>query len=123
MKESYPDWEVYKRDRCACVYCGFSGLNDFNAWRQLAIDHVIPLCRRGSNTHDNKVVACHRCNTLKGAWNPLGGDDMPPVIPEEFRLQLVARVKEYLGIGNSEEPKDFDQMMDELKDSNFKSAA
>ncbi len=123
MKESYPDWEVYKRDRCACVYCGFSGFNDFNSWRQLAIDHVIPVCRRGSDTPDNKVVSCHRCNTLKGVWNPLKGDDKPSVISEEYRLQLIARVKEYLAIDSSEEPKDFDQMMGELKDNHFKNAS
>jgi len=123
MKENWPDWEVYKRDRGTCVYCGFSGMNNFLAWRQLAIDHVIPVARGGSNTHDNKVVSCHRCNTLKGSWNPLEGDDKPSVVSEEYRLRLIPRVKKYLDIDNSEERKDFDQMMDELRNTNFKPAA
>jgi|SRR5579863_6258074 5-methylcytosine-specific restriction endonuclease McrA len=123
MKENWPDWNVYKLGGCTCVYCDFSGLNDFNSWRQLAIDHLIPVSRGGSNTPDNKVVSCHRCNTLKGSWNPLEGDEQPSVISEEYRFQLIARVKKYLRLEDSEERKDFDRMMDELKDGGFKTAA
>src|ERR1700740_1150479 len=93
MKQNWPDWDVYKRDCCTCVYCGFSGMNNFNAWRQLAIDHLIPTCRGGTNNHDNKVVACHRCNTLKGSYDPSDGWGPLP----------------------SEERKDFDLMMGELR--------
>lgn len=41
-----------------CVYCGEPGL---------CIDHVIPWSRRGPNDRSNKVLACNRCNSRKGA--------------------------------------------------------
>lgn len=41
-----------------CAYCGKAADT---------IDHIIPLCRGGSNAFDNLVPACRRCNTKKGA--------------------------------------------------------
>jgi len=116
MREDWPDWNVYTRDCCTCVYCGFSGLNNFLAWRQLAIDHLIPVSKGGADAHDNKVVACHRCNTLKGAFSPSNGE-RPTSISSDDRRRLIEIVKRYLDIENSEERKDFDRMMDELRDS------
>jgi hypothetical protein len=114
MKQNWPDWDVYERDCCTCVYCGFSGINNFNAWRQLAIDHLIPTCRGGTNNHDNKVVACHRCNTLKGSYDPSDGWGSLPV-PKDLKDQLILKVKTFLNIDGSEERKDFDLMMGELR--------
>jgi hypothetical protein len=33
-------------------------------------DHVIPLCRGGLDTRENKVIACLRCNSIKGDMMP-----------------------------------------------------
>jgi len=33
-------------------------------------DHRIPLCRGGTNAKENKVVACLRCNGIKGNMMP-----------------------------------------------------
>ena len=112
MKKNWPDWEVYKRDRCTCVYCGI-GAGKFHHWRQLAIDHLVPVCWGGSNEPDNKVVACHRCNTMKGSWDPSRGTK-PSYVSSELRNELIKRVKEYLNLDKSEERKDFDLMMGEL---------
>jgi len=70
-KKQWPDWEIYKRDRCRCVYCGFDGTIYAN-WRQLQIDHLVPRSADppGSNDRDNKVVSCAFCNLLKGAYDP-----------------------------------------------------
>lgn len=49
---------IYKRDRNTCQYCG--------ATSKLTIDHVIPRSKGGQDTWENLVVACSKCNTLKG---------------------------------------------------------
>jgi len=49
---------IYKRDGHKCQYCG--------ATRRLTIDHVIPRSKGGKDTWQNLVVACSKCNTLKG---------------------------------------------------------
>lgn len=111
MKESWPDWKLYVNGCCTCVYCGFGGIDNFHAWRQLAIDHLIPVSCGGQDTLENKVVSCHRCNTLKGSWNPVKDSDGPSVDRHEF----IARVKKYLDLDNSEEHRDFKLMMDEIR--------
>lgn len=49
---------IYKRDRNCCQYCG--------ATSRLTIDHVLPRSKGGDDTWENLVVACSKCNTLKG---------------------------------------------------------
>ncbi|MEM0951383.1 MAG: HNH endonuclease [Cyanobacteria bacterium P01_H01_bin.74] len=50
---------IMHRDNYACQYCGRQ--------TELTIDHVIPRSKGGQNTWNNVVVACQRCNTLKGS--------------------------------------------------------
>jgi 5-methylcytosine-specific restriction endonuclease McrA len=50
---------VFKRDQYTCQYCGASGGN-------LTLDHVVPRSRGGATVWENVVVACQKCNTLKG---------------------------------------------------------
>lgn len=68
------DWEVRKRDECTCQYCGLRGLDNFDIWMNLTIDHLIPSCSGGDDTAENKVVACGECNTLKGTYVPVGNE-------------------------------------------------
>lgn len=49
---------IYKRDRNTCQYCG--------ATSRLTIDHVMPKSKGGDDSWENLVVACSKCNTLKG---------------------------------------------------------
>jgi 5-methylcytosine-specific restriction endonuclease McrA len=54
---------ILKRDQFRCQYCGTShGL--------LTIDHVIPRTKGGTDSWDNLVCACVRCNTKKGGRTP-----------------------------------------------------
>ena len=115
MKENWPDWNTYKQYSCTCVYCGFSGdgIDKFHNWRQLAIDHLIPVSKGGTNDPHNKVVACHRCNTMKGCFDPSEGT-RPGKISDERKKHFIEAVKKHLDLDNSEEHKDFKLMMSEL---------
>lgn len=58
-------FEVFKRDRFRCVYCGRSAADD----TELHVDHVHPTSRGGTDEIDNLVTACAECN--------LGKSDIP----------------------------------------------
>lgn len=65
---------LFKRDQNLCLYCGGVFLN-----RDLSRDHVTPLCYKGSDTWNNVVSACKRCNNHKAGRTP-----------EESGMQLLA---------------------------------
>jgi len=52
---------IYLRDNMQCQYCGRTPPND-----ELTIDHIVPRSRGGKTVWTNVVLACARCNTLKG---------------------------------------------------------
>jgi hypothetical protein len=62
-----------------CWYCGTNYLNPFE---NLVIEHIVPLCRGGSDDIENLVPACAYCNQAKGtllleewrAARPIGND-------------------------------------------------
>jgi len=56
---------IFARDRNTCQYCGRRA-----ATSDLSIDHVIPRSRGGSNSWENVVCACTRCNVRKGGRTP-----------------------------------------------------
>lgn len=51
------------RDKHTCQYCG-------TRTGPLTIDHVIPRKKGGSDTWENLVIACIKCNLLKGNRTP-----------------------------------------------------
>jgi hypothetical protein len=58
------EWEivrsiVFERDGYVCLYCGST--------RDLEGDHIVPLCRGGSNAFRNLATACRGCNQAKGS--------------------------------------------------------
>ena len=50
----------YERDGGMCVYCG-TGVR----LESMAVDHVVPLSRSGTNVPENLVTACKSCNAQK----------------------------------------------------------
>lgn len=46
----------------SCYYC--------HKTRKLTVDHVVPLCRGGTNSVDNVVLACDECNNWKADKEP-----------------------------------------------------
>lgn len=51
-----------------CYWCNQE--LDRDTPRAIAIDHVIPLALGGKHSKENLVVACSRCNSVKGALMP-----------------------------------------------------
>lgn len=51
---------VLERDKWHCQYCG-TRIGPFH------IDHIIPVCRGGTNDPLNLITACAHCNLSKGA--------------------------------------------------------
>lgn len=52
---------ILMRDQHTCQYCN----REFGA-AELTLDHVVPRSRGGSNTWENLVACCLRCNNRKG---------------------------------------------------------
>lgn len=53
---------IYLRDGLACCYCGAT----VEDGAQLSLDHLTPHCEGGSNTNENLVTCCRRCNSSRG---------------------------------------------------------
>jgi 5-methylcytosine-specific restriction endonuclease McrA len=97
------DWEVYKRDRCKCQYCGLDGWGNFDVWMNLPIEHIIAR-KQGGDTADNKVVACHACNYSKGNYLPNGNN----------REERIADIRRHILERRAEWHRTLDKMMPEF---------
>ncbi len=53
-------WWQQKTSTGTCWYCG-----EKVGFKNLTMDHIIPLSRGGRSTKDNLVPCCRRCNTRK----------------------------------------------------------
>jgi hypothetical protein len=56
---------IYERDNSQCQFCGV-----FVHKRAMTIDHVLPASRGGGTGWLNCVLACNRCNHVKGDRTP-----------------------------------------------------
>ncbi len=59
-------WWQQKTASGLCHYCGMK-----TAYRNLTMDHLVPLARGGRSTKNNLVPACKTCNTKKKSMLPL----------------------------------------------------
>ena len=50
-------WEVFKRDKFTCQYCGRFAPNVI-----LHVDHIVPKSKGGKNDLNNLIAACEDCN-------------------------------------------------------------
>jgi 5-methylcytosine-specific restriction endonuclease McrA len=66
---------LYARDQNRCQYCGKRYPTS-----ELSLDHVIPRSHGGSNSWENIVCACVKCNVRKGGRTP-----------DQAGLKLIAR--------------------------------
>jgi 5-methylcytosine-specific restriction endonuclease McrA len=63
-------WWQQKTSSGTCHYCGRRV-----GFKNLTMDHVIPLSRGGRSTKGNLVPCCKKCNTAKKS-------DLPPELEE-----------------------------------------
>jgi hypothetical protein len=58
--------KILERDNWICQYCGVKTSKNLPLKhdRYTTFDHVIPLCKGGTETEDNIVVACYKCNCI-----------------------------------------------------------
>ena len=59
-------WWQQKTASGLCYYCG----RKFT-FKQLTMDHLVPLARGGRSTRDNLVPSCKACNNKKKSMLPL----------------------------------------------------
>jgi hypothetical protein len=83
-------FEVLKRDKFTCKWCGKSAVQDDVV---LEIDHIIPVKEGGDNHMLNLVTSCFDCNRGKGA-NKI--DDNKVVAQQKKQLDLEQDNKEQL---------------------------
>lgn len=59
---------LYERQKAKCFYCGIETLMSVGLradWKA-TLEHIIPKSKGGSDEIDNLVMACFRCNQLRG---------------------------------------------------------
>lgn len=88
--------KVFKRDHFKCQYCGLDGLQSFENWIILTIDHVHPHARGGARSMENLVTACQPCNLIKGKREYKSFEDAKKFVlakREEWRQTYQAQPK------------------------------
>lgn len=63
-------WWQQKTAPGLCYYCSKT-----MAFKDITMDHVVPLTRGGRSTKDNLVPCCKACNNLKKSMLPLEWED------------------------------------------------
>lgn len=63
-------WWQQKTASGTCYYCGLKF-----GFKNLTMDHIIPLSRGGRSTKDNLVPCCKECNTRKKTSLPIEWDE------------------------------------------------
>jgi len=66
-------WWQQKTAAGLCHYCGRKA-----SFKELTLDHVVPLARGGTTSPGNVVPACRECNKAKGVDTPLDLILLPP---------------------------------------------
>lgn len=75
---------VLWRDNNICQYCGYRF-----AMEQLTMDHVLPKSRGGTNSWDNLVTACKKCNQKKGNKTPKESNMIPLTPPHKPKTTVL----------------------------------
>lgn len=72
-------WWQQKTAPGLCHYCGKK-----TAFKDITMDHLIPLARGGRSTRDNLVPSCKKCNNKKKSMLPLEWEEYLDKIGKEL---------------------------------------
>ena len=75
--------KLYEKQKGKCFYCGRKIELTYDKPNSAHVDHVIPKSRGGKSNYSNYVLACAKCNMIKGM-----------LTPEEFYRKLVFSILE-----------------------------
>lgn len=102
-------FEVFKRDNFTCQYCSAKPPKV-----PLEIDHLLPVCKKGTNDIDNLITACFDCNRGKSG-NELTSIPKTIIEKSEGKRLALKQYKEYKKILALEKAQiDFD--IDSIQD-------
>lgn len=95
---THPHWIAKQRKRRAlverggyeCFYCKGPIAARTGRANSATRDHVVPRSRGGGNGRDNIVVACWRCNQVKGNMT---GDEFRELYPDPEALPVLPHPK------------------------------
>lgn len=79
---------ILRRDTHKCQYCGRSDL-------PLTIDHLTPKARGGTDSWENLVTACTKCNNRKG--DRTSEEARMPLIRKPFKPSHIMFLKHFVG--------------------------
>ncbi len=82
-------FEILKRDRFTCQYCGRTPPEVL-----LHVDHIVPVKEGGGDDPDNLRTACSECNLGKAAV-PLQAGSLRPAMSAEELQERVAQAEAY----------------------------
>lgn len=92
LKDRPSRHQIFRRDQQTCQYC-----MQTLPLKLLTVDHVVPLCRGGTNTWENMVTSCGACNNRKGS-STLAASGMKlaraPVRPDALEERGIVQVSE-----------------------------
>lgn len=91
---------ILARDNYTCQYCGYRG-ND------LTVDHVIPKKHHGTNTWDNLVCCCKKCNSKKADKTVAQSGMHPKHQPRKPRYIPFISLTKFVAASEIEEWQDY----------------
>lgn len=61
-------FQVHKRDKFKCQYCGADGAKSFETWLTLSLDHLLPKGHPQRDDPEYMTTACQFCNTADNQY-------------------------------------------------------
>jgi hypothetical protein len=89
-------FEVHKRDRFTCRYCGAYGTKLFETWLTLTRNHLLPKGHPNRDNPDFIVIACAFCHSADNRYFDLAmkrGLRFDGMTPEELIVQRMPYVQ------------------------------
>jgi hypothetical protein len=89
-------FNVHRRDKFCCRYCGLDGCRSFASWLSLSRDHLLPKDHPKRDDPNYIVTACMYCNTADNRYFDLAkerGLEFDDLTPDELVSQRIGYVQ------------------------------